>query len=90
MAILADFMLVYLAAPTVALRAPLAINSGPITKFFHNCPDNAFQVALSGTSYSLVQRIGAIVRNGSKLFAVGTASSLTSQKSQQTHDLALG
>ncbi|KAK7274463.1 hypothetical protein RIF29_15553 [Crotalaria pallida] len=68
MAILADFMLVYLPAPTVALRAPLAINAGPITKFFHNCPDNAFQVALSGTSYSLVQRIGAILRNGSKAF----------------------
>ncbi|OIW05592.1 hypothetical protein TanjilG_23378 [Lupinus angustifolius] len=76
MAILADFMLVYLPAPTVSLRPPLAINAGHIAKFFHNCPDNAFQVALSGTSYSLLQRIGAIVRNGSKLFAVGTASSL--------------
>ncbi|KAK7264048.1 hypothetical protein RJT34_31651 [Clitoria ternatea] len=76
MAILADFMLVYLPAPTVALRPPLALSAGPITKFFHGCPDNAFQVALSGTSYSLIQRIGAIVRNGTKLFAVGTASSL--------------
>ncbi|CAL0334249.1 unnamed protein product [Lupinus luteus] len=76
MAILADFMLVYLPAPTVSLRPPLAINAGHIAKFFHNCPDNAFQVALSGTPYSLLQRIGAIVRNGSKLFAVGTASSL--------------
>ncbi|KAJ1379955.1 Protein RETICULATA-related [Sesbania bispinosa] len=76
MAILADFMLVYLPAPTVSLRPPLAIGAGAIAKFFHNCPDNAFQVALSGTSYSLLQRIGAIVRNGTKLFAVGTASSL--------------
>ncbi|ESW03543.1 hypothetical protein PHAVU_011G022600 [Phaseolus vulgaris] len=76
MAIIADFMLVYLPAPTVALRPPLAGTAGPIAKFFHGCPDNAFQVALSGTSYSLIQRIGAIVRNGSKLFAVGTASSL--------------
>ncbi|XP_057456776.1 protein RETICULATA-RELATED 4, chloroplastic-like isoform X2 [Lotus japonicus] len=76
MAILADFMLVYLPAPTVSLRAPLAINAGHIAKFFHNCPDNAFQVALSGTSYSILQRIGAIARNGTKLFAVGTASSL--------------
>ncbi|XP_028758788.1 protein RETICULATA-RELATED 4, chloroplastic [Neltuma alba] len=76
MAILADFMLVYLPAPTVSLRPALAINAGPIAKFFHNCPDNAFQVALSGTSYSLIQRVGAILRNGSKLFAVGTASSL--------------
>ncbi|KAK2381235.1 protein RETICULATA-RELATED 4, chloroplastic [Trifolium repens] len=76
MAILADFMLVYLPAPTVSLRKPLGVSAGAITKFFHNCPDNAFQVALSGTSYSFLQRIGAIVRNGSKLFAVGTASSL--------------
>ncbi|XP_030457268.2 protein RETICULATA-RELATED 4, chloroplastic-like [Syzygium oleosum] len=76
MAIIADFMLVYLPAPTVSLRPALAIGAGPITKFFHNCPDNAFQVALSGTSYSMLQRLGAIVRNGAKLFAVGTASSL--------------
>ncbi|KAG4973591.1 hypothetical protein AAZX31_11G091800 [Glycine max] len=76
MAIIADFMLVYLPAPTVALRPPLALTAGPVAKFFHGCPDNAFQVALSGASYSLIQRVGAIVRNGAKLFAVGTASSL--------------
>ncbi|XP_010519768.1 PREDICTED: protein RETICULATA-RELATED 4, chloroplastic-like [Tarenaya hassleriana] len=76
MAIIADFMLVYLPAPTVSLRPPLALNAGRISKFFHSCPDNAFQVALSGTSYTLLQRIGAILRNGAKLFAVGTTSSL--------------
>ncbi|XP_021810627.1 protein RETICULATA-RELATED 4, chloroplastic-like [Prunus avium] len=76
MAIIADFMLVYLPAPTVSLRPPLALNAGAIAKFFHGCPDNAFQIALSGTSYSLLQRIGGVVRNGAKLFAVGTASSL--------------
>ncbi|KAJ6895708.1 hypothetical protein NC651_022047 [Populus alba x Populus x berolinensis] len=76
MAIIADFMLVYLPAPTVSLRPPLAGNAGSIAKFLHNCPDNAFQVALAGTSYSLLQRLGAIARNGAKLFAVGTASSL--------------
>ncbi|KAI4306731.1 hypothetical protein L6164_029984 [Bauhinia variegata] len=76
MAIIADFMLVYLPAPTVSLRKPLGVNAGAITKFFHNCPDNAFQVALCGTSYSFIQRLGAILRNGTKLFAVGTASSL--------------
>ncbi|RZR72511.1 hypothetical protein BHM03_00014182 [Ensete ventricosum] len=36
------------------------------------------QVALAGTSYSLLQRVGAIVRNGSKLFVVGTSASLVS------------
>ncbi|KAL2507110.1 hypothetical protein Fot_30757 [Forsythia ovata] len=76
MAVIADFMLVYLPAPTVSLRPPIAVNAGRIAKFFHSCPDNAFQVALPGISYSLLQRIGAIVRNGTKLFAVGTSSSL--------------
>ncbi|XP_042473233.1 protein RETICULATA-RELATED 4, chloroplastic-like [Zingiber officinale] len=76
MAIVADFMLVWLPAPTVSIRAPLQLNTGPITKFFYSCPDNAFQIALVGTSYSLLQRVGAIVRNGSKLFVVGTSASL--------------
>ncbi|KAL9265489.1 RETICULATA-RELATED 4, chloroplastic-like protein [Drosera capensis] len=76
MAIIADFMLVWLPAPTVSLRAPLAISAGPIAKFFYGCPDNAFQVAMAGTSYSFLQRVGAIVRNGAKLFVVGTSASL--------------
>ncbi|CAA6668977.1 unnamed protein product [Spirodela intermedia] len=76
MAIIADFMLVWLPAPTVSLRAPLSLAAGPIAKFFHSCPDNAFQIALSGTSYSLLQRVGAIIRNGAKLFLVGTSASL--------------
>ncbi|KAL1128519.1 hypothetical protein V6Z11_A13G252800 [Gossypium hirsutum] len=54
----------------------LAASAGVISKFFHGCPDNAFQVALHGTSYSLLQRLGAVMRNGAKLFAVGTTSSL--------------
>ncbi|XVF22894.1 hypothetical protein REPUB_Repub12eG0210100 [Reevesia pubescens] len=76
MALIADFMLVWLPAPTVSLRPPIALSAGPISKFFYSCPDNAFQVALAGTSYSVLQRIGAIVRNGAKLFAVGTGASL--------------
>lgn len=76
MAIVADFMLVWLPAPTVSLKAPISLTAGPISKFFYSCPENAFQVALSGTSYSLIQRLGAILRNGSKLFVVGTTASL--------------
>ncbi|KAL1552959.1 Protein RETICULATA-RELATED 4, chloroplastic [Salvia divinorum] len=76
MAIIADFMLVYLPAPTVSLRPPISLNAGRLAKFLHGCPDNAFQLALPGSSFSLLQRIGAIVRNGAKLFAVGTTSSL--------------
>ncbi|XP_074334274.1 protein RETICULATA-RELATED 4, chloroplastic-like isoform X2 [Apium graveolens] len=74
MAIISDFMLVWLPASTISLRAPVAPNAGRIAKFFHNCPDNAFQIAMSGTSFTLLQRIGAIVRNSTKLFAVGTTS----------------
>ncbi|XP_061997732.1 protein RETICULATA-RELATED 4, chloroplastic-like [Rosa rugosa] len=76
MAIIADFMLVWLPAPTVSLRKPLVVSAGRVAKFFYGCPDNAFQVALAGTSYSVLQRIGAILRNGAKLFVVGTGASL--------------
>ncbi|KAJ7949239.1 Protein RETICULATA-RELATED 4, chloroplastic [Quillaja saponaria] len=76
MAIIADFMLVWLPAPTVSLRPPLAVSAGRVAKFLYSCPDNAFQVALAGTSYTFLQRISAILRNGAKLFAVGTGASL--------------
>ncbi|KAL8161848.1 hypothetical protein V2J09_013337 [Rumex salicifolius] len=76
MALIADFMLVWLPAPTVSLRPALALTAGPVAKYFYGCPDNAFQVALAGTSYSFLQRVGAIVRNGAKLFVVGTSASL--------------
>ncbi|KAF9609203.1 hypothetical protein IFM89_014044 [Coptis chinensis] len=52
------------------------VSLDPFLKFFFICQDNAFQVALGGTSYSLLQRIGAIARNGTKLFAVGTTASM--------------
>ncbi|KAI3978048.1 hypothetical protein MKX01_032425 [Papaver californicum] len=76
MAIIADFMLVWLPAPTVSLRPSLSVNAGSFAKFFHSCPDNAFQIALGGTSYSVIQRLASIMRNGAKLFAVGTSASL--------------
>lgn len=44
MAVIADFMLVYLPAPTVSLRSPIGLNAGRVAKFFYSCPDNAFQV----------------------------------------------
>lgn len=44
MAIIADFMLVWLPAPTVSLQPPLSVNAGCLNKFFYACPDNAFQV----------------------------------------------
>ncbi|KAL0556875.1 hypothetical protein IC582_005392 [Cucumis melo] len=33
-------------------------------------------VALAGTSFSFLQRVGAVVRNGGKLFAVGSGASV--------------
>lgn len=51
MAIIADFMLVWLPAPTVSLRPSLAIGAGPLIKFFYNCPDNAFQVFIKILEY---------------------------------------
>ncbi|KEH33261.1 hypothetical protein MtrunA17_Chr3g0090071 [Medicago truncatula] len=74
--IVTGFVLVWFPAPTVSLKPPPAISAGIIAKFFYGCPENAFQVALAGTSYTLLQRIGAIVRNGAKLFVVGTGASL--------------
>jgi len=44
MAIVADFMLVWLPAPTVSLRPPPSVSAGLIAKFFFGCPENAFQV----------------------------------------------
>ncbi|KAL2936151.1 Protein RETICULATA-RELATED 4 chloroplastic [Bienertia sinuspersici] len=76
MALVADFLLVWLPAPTISLRAPLKVSVGPVSRFFYGCPDNAFQVAVAGTTYSFLQRFGALLRNGAKLFAVGTSSSV--------------
>ncbi|XP_057458832.1 protein RETICULATA-RELATED 4, chloroplastic-like [Lotus japonicus] len=74
--IVTGFVLVWFPAPILSLKPPLAVSAGPIAKLFYGCPENAFQVALAGTSYTILQRIGAIVRNGAKLFVVGTGASL--------------
>ncbi|KAH7421078.1 hypothetical protein KP509_13G039500 [Ceratopteris richardii] len=76
MAIIADFMLVFLPAPTVPLGSLVSKQPGIFANIFRGCPDNAFQVALAGTSYSVAQRFGAIVRNGGKLFCVATSASI--------------
>ncbi|XP_057995859.1 protein RETICULATA-RELATED 4, chloroplastic [Hevea brasiliensis] len=80
MAIIADFMLVYLPAPTVSLRPPLTSSTGPIAKFFYNCPDNAFQHLINSNFSSYMLRVtvssSIMQRNGAKLFAAGTTSSL--------------
>ncbi|KAI3698710.1 hypothetical protein L2E82_42467 [Cichorium intybus] len=47
MLIIADFILVWLPAPTVSLRPPVAVSAGIVAKYFSGCPDNAFQVLIS-------------------------------------------
>lgn len=76
MALLADFMLVWLPAPTIPLHGPATQQANALQRFLDSCPDNAFQVPLRGTEYTLLQRSCAILRNGVKLMVVGTTASL--------------
>jgi hypothetical protein len=82
MALVADFMLVWLPAPTYAANQS-AMNGAKNSSFsmfsniFKGCPDNAFQKVPPGYQpFTLAQRCGAVVRNGSKLFVVGFFASL--------------
>ncbi|CAI5496383.1 unnamed protein product [Closterium sp. Naga37s-1] len=76
MALIADFMLVWLPAPTIPLHPALAKEATALQKFLDTCPDNAFQVPVRGTEYTLLQRFMAVLRNGAKLMVVGTTASL--------------
>ncbi|KAK1390787.1 protein RETICULATA-RELATED 4, chloroplastic [Heracleum sosnowskyi] len=80
MAIIADFMLVWLPAPTISLRAPVALNAGRLAKFFHKFPDGTLQGPMSETYKSSLQKIGATVGNVTKLLPMNTTSSLVSGK----------
>ncbi|GAX75459.1 hypothetical protein CEUSTIGMA_g2902.t1 [Chlamydomonas eustigma] len=76
MAIIADFMLTWLPAPTLSY-IPKSTSNNAIMKFFSRCPDNAFQKVPPGMDpFTIGQRFGAILRNGSKLIAVGFFASL--------------
>ena len=44
MALIADFMLVWLPAPTLSYAAKKAGRQGKLGSFLASCPDNAFQV----------------------------------------------
>jgi hypothetical protein len=79
MALIADFMLVWLPAPVFSVRGAGAAGAAPglLARAFAGCPDNAFQRVPAGAApFSLAQRAGAVVRNGSKLFGVGLVASL--------------
>lgn len=58
-------------------RGATAASPNFLAKAFAGCPDNAFQKVPPGYApFTLTQRVGAVVRNGSKLFAVGLCASL--------------
>ena len=44
MALIADFMLVWLSAPRLMAAGAVPTRKNAISKFFAGCPDNAFQV----------------------------------------------
>ena len=75
MAIIADFMLTWLPAPTLPLAPRLGASASAAARFWAGVPDNAFQVVSAGRTFTGVQRVAAVVRNGGKLFCVGTAAS---------------
>lgn len=82
MALVADWMLVWLPAPTFdPLRAARSEEDAPkgglFGRLFAGCPENAFQRVPEGYEpFSFFQRIGAVVRNGLKLGVVGCGASL--------------
>jgi len=82
MALLADFCLVWLPAPSVSWRtnvdtAVAELKKSPIFEFIDSCPDNCFQKVQPGSApFTTVQRVGALAVNGGKLLAVGTVASL--------------
>ena len=47
MALIADFMLVWLPAPTLSYAAKKAGKQGKLASFLASCPDNAFQVRMT-------------------------------------------
>ena len=79
MALVADWMLVFLPAPTMVFNATHARRTGLPTlvfPFLRHVPKNAFQrVPLGMMPFSPIQRLGAIGVNGAKLFGIGTFAS---------------
>eukprot|EP00955_Chlamydomonas_euryale_P020388 216238-Chlamydomonas_euryale.AAC.1 len=76
MALIADFMLTWLPAPTLSFTRGKAA-TGALAKAFAGCPDNAFQKVQPGMDgFSVTQRAGAVLRNGLKLLGVGFGASM--------------
>eukprot|EP00239_Pterosperma_sp_CCMP1384_P001232 CAMPEP_0197847734 /NCGR_PEP_ID=MMETSP1438-20131217/6925_1 /TAXON_ID=1461541 /ORGANISM="Pterosperma sp., Strain CCMP1384" /LENGTH=451 /DNA_ID=CAMNT_0043459741 /DNA_START=216 /DNA_END=1571 /DNA_ORIENTATION=+ len=79
MAIIADFMLVWIPAPTISLASQAGTKKlNAVQKFMAACPDNAFQKVQDSRKFTLMQRGGAVLNNGTKLLGVGLFSSFIS------------
>ncbi|KAI3507201.1 hypothetical protein L1887_22061 [Cichorium endivia] len=59
---MSNFMLVWLPAPTVSLRSPVAVSVEIVAKFFSRCPNNAFQVSSDFVGAATSGAIGVISR----------------------------
>jgi len=72
--LLGNFAAVYFAAPTLLPKAA-STSSSSLVQFLSKCPDNAFQQLLAGQKpFSMLQRLGAIVKPMPQLFLVGLFS----------------
>lgn len=71
-------MLTWLPAPRLPLSglSSAAGAASGAARFWASVPDNAFQVATSARSFTAAARGAAVLRNGAKLFGVGTGASL--------------
>eukprot|EP00884_Botryococcus_braunii_P016583 jgi/Botrbrau1/3608/Bobra.0204s0005.1 len=77
MALVADFMLVWLPAPTLSYAPRTTAKQNALQRFLASCPENAFQkVPLGQSPFTIEQRFGAVARNGFKLLLVGFSASM--------------
>ncbi|CAM9248013.1 unnamed protein product [Heterosigma akashiwo] len=76
--VIANFMAVWLAAPTLAALAPPPAAAGnAVKRFFDSCPGNAFQKVTPGRApFTVAQRCGTLVGAFPQLFLVGFAASV--------------
>lgn len=73
MGLSANFFAVYLSAPVLQNSKPpsSAANLSKYETFLAGCPDNSFQRCTPGNTFSILQRIFAMVKVAPKLFVIG-------------------
>ena len=73
MGLSANFFAVYLSAPVLQdSKAPSSdVKLSKFETFLAGCPDNSFQKCTPGTTFSILQRIFAMVKVAPKLFVIG-------------------